>query len=240
MKQYMVLSLALLAAGCVAMVNTPWDWLDDPSQQAWKEVVINGFGREIRFSVPDRLKKGGQHLISWPRWEKGQDAMFINLDYESLTEPFLRPLAISWDWYWGGFYKDEITDFNLSVEIKYFEKEQNLLDLTLNERVERQWQGYKNFYKDSPVFKEFFFEYYWVKTYVNQHSIEFIVENQPQTLADNRDYLVPISDHHQLEFSFFVRDKRWAKMEDTSWNKSRWDIVDKIMETVQITPSPHN
>ncbi len=86
--------------------------------------------------------------------------------------------------------------------------------------------------------RERFFSKYWVKPFRNDHGLTWVVENQPQITADHEIYRIPISDHHELEFSFFVNEKRWDFKDDPEWHQSRWDLVKKIMNTVSIEPTP--
>ncbi len=49
---------------------------------------------------------------------------------------------------------------------------------------------------------------------------------------------MPVSDSHELKFSFFVREQRWEFKDDPEWRQGRWDLVKKIMNTVSIEPNP--
>ncbi len=52
MKNYLGVLLLFGLTGCAAMTSNPWGWLDDPEQQYWTEVVVNGIGREMNFAIP--------------------------------------------------------------------------------------------------------------------------------------------------------------------------------------------
>ena len=67
----------------------------------------------------------------------------------------------------------------------------------------------------------------------------WVVRNNPAISADHVYYTIPITNTHILEFSFFVRDKRFGWQEDPEWNARRWALVEQIMNTVRITPDPY-
>ena len=242
MKNYLGVLLLLGLTSCAAMTADPWGWLDDPQQQYWSEVTINGHGREIHFAIPDRLKSGGQHVLIWPEIDKKKREIVVNMDFDALNQPVTRLADITWDQYWGGFYKKGNHDFSLNVWFKYRSEESNLLDLSMSQRVQRQLDLWKERQSGtdphSAEQRERFFSKYWVKPFRNDRELNWVVENQPQITADHEIYRIPISDHHELEFSFFVREQRWEFKDDPEWRQSRWDLVKKIMNTVSIEPSP--
>jgi len=234
---------ALIIGGCAAITADPWGWLDDPEQQYWSDITIHGYGREIRFAVPDRWKPGGEHVRRWPKLEKGQRDQVVETTGISLYEPAIRLLIFHWDWYWQGFYKKGDYDFYLDVWVQYLEGQPQLLDLTPDQRVRRQVDYWQNVYDETDSItlkmKAYFFDEYRVAPYQNKHSVVWIHENQPQITADHEIYRIPISDHHELTFSFFVRENRFDLKDDPAWNQRRWEMTRKIMDTVQIIPNPY-
>jgi len=231
MKGVYILLLSLATAGCAVLQSDPWDWLFDPDQQTWDEVTFDAFGREVRFSIPDRAKRGGQHVRRWP----SDGAVSVPVDYDSFY-----PIAqFTWDAYWGGYFKGGNQDFVLDVRIVSASDNVDLLDLDIDQRVERQWALYtEQMSRGDPRWTALILPRYWARFYKTAFH-EWVHENQPQVTATFEHYLLPITDHLELEFSFFVRDQRWDFKDDPAWRESRWEIVRKIMDTVQVTPAPY-
>ena len=237
------LTILLLCSGCAGLSQDPWDWLSEPAEQSWRDVRIVGFGREITYSIPDRLHRGGKHPRIWPPLDEKQSVQQINMPNGTPAERTSTLAQYIWDRWWGGFYKEIGHDFSLNVRIDTVPSGQKLLDLGLPERIARQIEYRESVYsgKDSETRKmrEYFFERFWVKSLETDNG-SWVVHNNPAVTSDHVYYTIPISDHHILEFSFFVRDKRYDWKDDPEWNASRWALVEQIMNSVRITPSPHS
>lgn len=224
-------------SGCAVLQNDSWAWLEYPDLQHWKAVSIYSGRSEVRFSVPDREGTLGDGTKFWPALNGLNDHLIIDIDLDSLDESYLWIGQVRWDEYLGGILEKE-QDFQLDIWVLQFENESRLTNLSIDERIQRQISYYQKQYIDpeSP-WSKLFFENYWVKGFVNQKGIEIVVENQPQLADSQQFFYFPISDNHELRFTFFVRDKRWGWKEDPQWNQSRWDLVYQIMDTVVITPA---
>jgi hypothetical protein len=242
MKLFFGILISICLGGCATMTADPWNWLDSPEDQSWKEVMISGHGREIRFLIPEHSKSVGQHVRIWPDRKNNKNSLLIDLQSDVDNEPFHRVAQFVWDEYWGGFYKKGDHDFLLDVWVTYHEDALNLLDSNSRQRVQDRMDTWKKRRSgtdpQSVQQREWFFSKYWVKPFRNDQGLTWVVENQPQVTADHEIYRIPISDHHELDFTFFVREKRWDFKDDPEWRQSRWELVKKIMNTVSIEPTP--
>ena len=236
------LPIFLLFSGCAAISADPWGWLDDPDERKWVDVKVIGYGREITYSVPDRLRSGGQRPRIWPPPIEGSFGQVIHVPRESLREGALTLAQYLWDRWWGGFHKRSDYDFSLNVRVELHEGDSSLLDKSTDELLGRPLEYRKKIYsKPNPTTQkigEYFFERYWVKPFESKTGHVWVSENNPIVTADHVYYTIPITDHHILEFSFFVRDKRYDWKDDPEWNARRWALVEQIMNTVRITPNP--
>ena len=147
-----------------------------------------------------------------------------------------------WDRWWGGLLKESGHDFSLNVRAERVEQEVVLLELTLEERLRRPVEYREAVYSkpnwESQERGEYFFERFWVKPFESTGGHDWVVQNDPNVTRDHVYYSIPISDRHILEFSFFVRDKRYDWKDDPGWNARRWALVEQIMNTVRIDPAP--
>jgi hypothetical protein len=236
------LPLILLCSGCAAMAADPWGWLDDVDEQFWTDVRIEGYGRTITYSIPDRSGAGSERPRIWPPLEDGNGGQEIAVPLEAFTEPSLTLGQYLWDRWWGGFFKGSGHDFSLNVRVKRVEDGIALLDLSLEERLRRPVEFRQAIYSkpnwESQKRGEYFFERFWVKSFESTDGHVWVVQNNPVVTHDHVYYTIPISDHHILEFSFFVREKRYDWKDDPEWNARRWALAEQIMNTVRIMPSP--
>ncbi|MEE4217034.1 MAG: hypothetical protein V2I48_05445 [Xanthomonadales bacterium] len=237
------LSLLFLTglSGCSVMKATPWDWLDHPAQQRWVEITVDGYDREICFSVPDRLKGGGQHTQSRPSLTNDETSQTINIPFEALHE--LTEIALfNWDSWWGGFLKESGVDFWMVVRVKYYPDEADLTKLSVEQRKNKRLAYWSEFYSN-PLIKsnhgrEYFFNNYQVEAHRSENSLVWVSENHPTVQSEYITYMVPISKKHEVHFGFFVNEKRYNWQDDPEWNQRRWDMVHKILDTVSISPMP--
>jgi len=241
MRIFIAMLLPLCLGACAAVTENPWAWLDDPEQQQWKTVIVNGHGREIRFSVPDRLEPGGEHIRPWPVQDGNQRDFVIDLPLESLTVRTQAVVEFVWEWYWGGFYKEGNFDFSLEIWISRNQGNVELFELSAERRLQSRIEYYQGTYSgpEHTRMRAYFFDHYWVIPFSTSQSLTWIVENQPQITADHQFFRLPISDHHELVFSFFVRKERFGGAEDPEWMERRWQLARKIVDTVRIIPNPY-
>ncbi|MEJ2401648.1 MAG: hypothetical protein P8Y52_09670, partial [Xanthomonadales bacterium] len=209
------------------MAADPWGWLDESAEQRWIDVRIEGYGRTITYSVPDRSGTGAHRPRIWPPLESGETAQEIAVPLEAFAKPSLPLGQYLWDRWWGGFLKDSGHDFSLNVRVERAEDE-TLLGLTLEERLRRPVAYRKAVYSkpnwESQKRGEYFFDRYWVKPFESSTGHVWVAQNNPIVTHDHVYYSIPISDHHILEFSFFVRDRRYDWKDDPEWNARRWGM----------------
>jgi hypothetical protein len=236
------LSAFVFVSACSYVSKDPWGWLEEPTDQIWRKVRISAIGRDIEFLVPD-LKDGlGNHMAVWPEDGVSQTGFAFTFPIERLKEPFTMLANFTWDTWWGGFYKKGGEDFYMSVGLFYLEREEDLLNLELEQRV--KWTSDYWLAKisgpsgDSKQYEKYFIEHLRVKPFVNDTGLRFVEHNAPRISGQYRHFTVPFSNHHYVEFSFYVNDLRYGQKEDPQWNQSRWEMVEKIMNTVRITPDP--
>lgn len=239
-KALLLLFLANLS-GCSALNATPWDWLDDPAQQLWVEIKVEGFDSEIRFSVPDRLKSGGQHTQSNPPLKSDETSQNIKIPLESLHQS--TELALfNWDAWWGGFFKESGVDFWMVVRVKFYSDDSGLMGLNVEQRKRMRLTHWNNFYSNplikSDEVKHYFFKNYQIEDYLSAKSLKWVSENHPTVQGQYITYMIPIGDKHELHMGFFVNEKRYNWQDDPEWNQRRWDMAHKILDTVSITPKP--
>lgn len=236
------LPILLLCSGCAAMNADPWGWLDDPAEQKWIDVTVAGYGREISYSIPDRLNPRGQRPRIWPPLEVGGSTQNIRVSDDLLQERSTTLAQYIWDRWWGGFMKGRGHDHSLNVFVVTVEEGTNLLELGIEERMQMSID-YRTRLYDKPSWEsqklgEYFFQHFEIFPFESRTGHTWVVQNDPNVTEDHVYYTIPITDRHILEFSFFVRDKRYDWKDDPEWNARRWALVEQIMNTVRITPDP--
>lgn len=236
------LPIVLFCTGCATLASDPWSWLDERPDQRWVDVKIEGYDCVITFSVPDRREGIRERPRIWPPFARNQSVQEINVSSEALAEPSNTLGQYIWDRWWGGFTKGSGFDFSLNVRVDREPSDQNLLALGVPERLDRPVTFRKALYSGSDSvskkFADYFFARFWVKPFESEAGDIWIMQNNPAVTADHVNYTIPISDQHILEFSFFVRDKRYDWKDDPEWNARRWALVEEIMNTVRIDPAP--
>jgi hypothetical protein len=73
---------------------------------------------------------------------------------------------------------------------------------------------------------------------VNKNGVPLIFSNNPTAIERSVDHMIPVTDNEYLSFRFFVREKRYGNQEDRVWNQRRWDIVQQIVDSIEVTPRP--
>jgi len=231
------LSVLSLSA-CSVMTADPWSWLDDPVQQKWVEVSLLSDDWEVHFQVPDRRNAGIERLKSTPPLEKGADSFVIEIPKISNRES-KRLAYFQWESWWGGFLKESGVDFRLDIWVYRYPNEQNLLDLEINERIERRISQWEDEYSDplmrDSYLRDAFFKNFEIRSYESVQGLEWVFENSPSTKSDSVSYMIPLSEYEILDVGFFVNEKRYDRKEDPGWNQRRWDLSRKILDTVTIT-----
>ncbi len=241
MKRILLLFLLPCLSSCAAMQSTPWDWLDNEEQQRWVDVTFVGYGTSISYSIPDRLKGGGQHTLSSHSLGKDETALVFQVPPESSNKT--TELAVyNWDSWWGGFFKESGVDFWLDIEVHYQADESGLLEMSPEEIIQWKLEELREFFSN-PLMKSdeparFFFDNLQLKTYTTPSAVTFVSENNPTLQGDYVIYMTPVSNKQMLQFGFFVNEKRYNWKDDPEWNQRRWDMVHKILDTVRITPAP--
>jgi hypothetical protein len=83
-----------------------------------------------------------------------------------------------------------------------------------------------------------FFENIVVEKRPNADGLPLIFRNDPLAIKNAVNYQIPVTDNEYLSFRFFVREKRYGNQEDRVWNQRRWDIVQQIVDSIEVTPRP--
>jgi hypothetical protein len=221
---------APLAAG-------PWSWLDKPEEQRWGQVTINGYGRTIEFSVPDKAGKGGNHLIRMPALKKGDRDQIINVSSEFEKNPGKRVAAFEWERYWGGFFKKDVADFTFNVFISYLGEDTNLLNLNVEGRIKRV-EDYFHGRFSSERNHDWFFERFRIEPYESAQNYVWTLENSPTVVKEQDFFRLPLTQDHELVFWFYYRWEVQGGKGDPAWLERRRELSRKILDTVRITPNP--
>ncbi len=218
----------------------PWSWLDNPEKQKWSEITINGYERQIVFSIPEKAYRGAS-VIRVPALEKGLNDQVINVPASALNKVSHRVIGFDWERRWGGFFKKDVTDYSLSVHVRHVDDAQ-LLNLSVAERIERIRDQYKQFYAEHdsvPAAKEYFFEQFKVEPYVSSQGFEWVWENKPNIVKESINFLLPISDDRELLFWFYYRMEVKGPKKSPEWLERRKALSRKILDTVRIIPDPY-
>lgn len=233
------IGLSLGFGGCAWVTEDPWSWLDKSEEQVWVETVVNLPGREVRFSVPDRLRAGGSHVRRAPPPDRETGEHIVTMPPEAFNTIRWWGLRFVWEWYWGGFYKKGDHDFSLSVRVWSDQSDVDLLDLSPPKRIEHVLDYYRERYAGGdPFWGKFFFEHHWIKSFENRQGHIWVVQNQPVVTLEHIKFQIPIADRRVLEFSFFIAKDRFGGPDDPAWMERRRQIAYKIMDTVRIDPDP--
>ena len=225
-------------SGCAVMTADPWSWLDDPSKQTWVKVTLVSDNWEVKLQVPDRSTAGIERLVSIPPLERGADSLLVEIPRSS-TEDQRRMAYFQWESWWGGFFKDSGVDFYLDIWVYDYPKEDNLMVLDIDSRIERRITQWEDEFSDplmhDATIRENFFKDYQIGSYVSFQGLVWVMENSPTTWGDSVSYMTPLSEHEILDVGFFVNQKRYDWKEDADWNQRRWELSRKILDTVEIT-----
>ena len=232
----------VMISACSTLTEDPWQWLEEPQEQTWNQVNIHAVGRDIQFSVPDRTNNGGNHTHYWPENGLSGTGFRKSLSLEQVNEPFTMLGTFTWDTWWRGFYKKGGEDFYLSVGIFRLESDGNLLDLSTDQRIERIREHWISRFSEPAGLKnpltDNFVEKFQAELFETDSGLVFVSHNAPRVSNEHQRFVIPLSDHALLDFNFYVNDLRYDQKEDPQWNRSRWEMVEKIMNTVRITPDP--
>jgi hypothetical protein len=233
-KPLIALTAALFASSIMA---GPWSWLDDTEQQYWSNITISGYGRMIEFSIPDRAKKRGSHVIRMPALNKGEKDQHIEVSPDYLLHPGNRIAAYVWERYWGGFFKEDVTDYTFDVYVGYVGEDVDLLDLNVDDRIQRIKDYYHGRF-NSERNHDWFFDRFRIDPYKSAQSYFWTQENSPTVLKEHETFRLPISQHHELLFTFYYRQELQGGKGDPAWLERRRHLSRKILDTVRITPNP--
>lgn len=237
-----ILSIAFVVSACATLKKDPWSWLDEPEEQTWKPVKIQAIGYKIEFSIPDRTESRGDHTQYWPESGASGNGFEFQLPLERIHVPVTYVSRFWWDTWWGGFYKKGGRDFLLSVSIWRLENDEKLLDLSLEQRVDWVSEYWVSMISKQPAskksYREFFIQHLRVESFETASGLGFVQYNAPQISDEQRRFMIPLSDVHFVDFKFYVNKLRYGSEDNPQWNQSRWDLVEKIMKTVRITPDP--
>lgn len=237
-----ILFALVLVSACSVVSEDPWGWLEDPVEQTWRKVRIDAIGREIEFSIPDLANNLGNHVVVWPEEATDETDFKLVFPIERKNEPFTKLANFTWDTWWGGFYKKGGEDFYMSVGLFHLGSGSYLLNLDLNQRVQRTSDYWLSKISEpsggNKRYEKYFIEHLQVEPFVNNTGLGFVEHNAPRISGGHRKFTIPLSNHHYVEFGFYVNDLRYDSKEDPEWNQSRWEMVEKIMNTVRITPDP--
>ncbi len=235
-----VLVSALLLSPSMVQAE-PWSWLDKPDKQEWSEITINGYERQVVFSIPDKAKWGST-VIRVPVLERGHKDQVVDVPVSATAKFSHRVIGFDWERRWGGFFKKDVTDYSLRVIVITGESEANLLEQDLAERMERIRQSYKKIYDESPGVSEgekFFFESYLIEPYESSQGYEWTRENNPTIVKESIDYRLPISENRELLFWFYYRMEVKGPKKSPEWLERRKALSRKILDTVRIIPDPY-
>lgn len=244
MKTRLPMLLGLLVTSCAVLQSTPWDWLDDPEQQAWRGIEIEGYERTIGFSVPDKAGKGGQHVIRWPEPEDGLAEQAIGVGHDPENRAWHQLIKFSWEWFWGGPLKEDEIFYTLTVAVQHRDQLDGLLDLTIGERIQKEIDFQNAMYDEvekhgQPLLgREWFFERYEIEPFRSKQNYQWFKENIPQLVKEHERFVLPISDRHELVFWFWYHWQEDGGKTDPAWLERRKRLSRQILDTVEITPDP--
>lgn len=231
----------LMLAACSTFNADPWSWLDDPSQQNWRTIMVRGPQGGFVFSIPDRSDPGKEQVRSWPEQAPGEPDQPIDVPEDAVTRSTYRAASFVWEFYWDGYYRKGRHDFDLDIWITDRGPDAGLSAASVEARVQSRLEHYERVYSgpDQARMREYFLERYRVEPYESRQSLVWIVENQPQLEASHRVYRLPISDRHEIRFSFFVRQDRHGGPPDPEWMERRWELARRIVDTFRFVPVPN-
>jgi hypothetical protein len=237
MKIRLLIPLMLSLAGCSSMTTDSWNWLDDPKNQKWVEVVITGDDWKIELKVPDKQTAGKARTKFTPPLKHGAENLYVNVLTSEVGES-RRLVYVEWEHWWGGFLKESGVDFFLDIWV-FHNPGRNVPESNLDDRVEQrisQWEAeFAGLDSSDPGIRDHFFSDYEVGPYTSAQGLEWVVENSPHKYGQFKAYLIPLSEHLTLDIGFFVNQKRYDWKDDPEWNERRWALSRKILDTVTIT-----
>ena len=244
MKRVAAVLVATQLTSCAAMTADPWSWMDNPSEQSWDKVTIIGYGREIQFRIPDRLHRGGTHVIRGPQLQDGARDQVIEIPPEAQFAPALEIVQFNWERYWGGFVYSDKTYYKFRVYVNYYDDKPKLLKRDVNSRIDRiqdefdRSQGGPYESNVQAKLAEFFYDRIYLEPYQSAQPYVWTLENQPLLLREHEYFRLPISDNHELIFWFWYHWVDEGGKTDPDWLEQRRALSRKILDTVTISPDP--
>lgn len=225
--------LALVAA-CKS-IQDPWYWLDEPDNQVWVPVTVEAYGRTIEFSIPDSAPALGSNVIATPRLGKTREDNTIVVPLDSFNLPAKNCAAFIWEHYWGGFRWDDVINFQLFVTLIRADDVDKLLDLTVEERMERTRADYYGDFQDND-FGRWKKDLFQIEPYASSQGYRWTLERWGPNPRDNERFKIPITDVHELELSFYYRMNELKPVNDEAWYQRRIKLARQILDSVRITP----
>lgn len=242
-KIHVICLAVILLGGCVQLSGDQWRWMDDPAQQQWVEIGCEGWGREIRFAIPDRLSGGSERVRSNLAIHEA-DGLVPMPACSKASVGHLLLAMFQWDYWWGGFLKDEGTDFAMDVSVIYFDDEPGFLDMSPKEWAEWRTEYWRKKYSATLIgnrdeISEKFFNEYRVEPFKAEgNSLTWVHEAFPVVSGHTFEYHLPVSDSHLLTFWFRVNGVRGGMEPDPAWAQRRLEMARKIMNSVTVYPAP--
>lgn len=227
---------------CAQLTGDQWRWMDEPAQQQWVEFTYEGWGREIRFAVPNRLKGSTNRVRSRPHINKGVKSITLSAPPGSLYSNHLLG-SFHWDYWWGGVFKSKGTDFVMSVSVTYSEESPDFLDMDAWRWADWRSNYWRELYSDSnngnnSGLVEKFFSDYLIEPYESKNSLIWVYEKYPTDAGNIFEFHLPVSDDHVLSFWFRISGVRNGINPDPAWSQRRLELAYKIMDRVKVAPLP--
>jgi len=244
MKTTFLLLLTLLLPGCAVLQATPWDWLDRPEDVRWVRVSFQGPVYSVSYSIPDRLGSWGNRVAAYPELPGAAGTAAFESPARKGVNSFEIVANYLWDTYWTGFLggNEWKEDFTFTVYLVNWGEADGFMEMTSEQWVEwhlnadRQWfEKFGGLTGDRYLY---FVENLVIEKRVNKNGVPLIFSNNPTAIERSVDYMIPVTNDEYLSFRFFVREKRYGNRGDREWNRRRWEIVQQIVDSIEVTPRP--
>jgi hypothetical protein len=214
-KRKICILMCLGLSNCAVVDSSNFEYLDEDNLEL-QSVLIVGADQNVEISIPKSLS------IDIPKT--------LLVESERLELPYTKALDFPYEWLWGGpAHKDKgLYLFELAF---LRENSGRALSESVEDRIRNVRMRYENF--DEGKWRDYVLAELVVQEYESKQGYWWVMENKPTIMKHHEQYVLPISDEHQLVIWFWYNED-WVK-DHPDWFERRKALSRRIIDTVKLT-----